>query len=130
MKTHWTIRLSAAAESDFQQILRWTVETFGRGQAQTYAKTLTAALNDLAQWPAVTGARLREEIGPGIHVLHVARKRRKGRHIVLFVVNEADGGKVIDVLRLLHDTMDPQRHVPTGETETAADLDESPQAPH
>ena len=131
MKAHWTVRLSAAAESDFQQILRWTVENFGRGQARTYAKTLIAAIDDLAQGPSVTGARLREEIGAGIRVLHVARKGRKGRHFVLFMVSDTDGGKTIDVLRLLHDSMDLQRHIfPALESEPPADPPDSPQSPH
>ncbi len=52
------------------------------------------------------GARQREDIGPGIRTLHVARKGRKGRHLVVFRVASPPNEQVIDVLRLLHDSMD------------------------
>ncbi|MBI4753873.1 MAG: type II toxin-antitoxin system RelE/ParE family toxin [Betaproteobacteria bacterium] len=112
MKPCWTIRLSAAAERDYREILRWTAETFGRRQANTYARTLSNALRDLALGPSIRGARPREDVGAGIHTLHVAREGRKGRHLVVFRANASSGEQVIDVLRLLHDCMDLPRHLP------------------
>jgi len=108
----WTIRLATSAEQDYREILRWTVANFGRGQAKTYAKTLSNALRDLARGPTIIGARLREDIGPGIYALHVARKGRKGRHFVVFRVDSTRGNHSIDVLRLLHDSVDLPRHLP------------------
>ena len=35
----WRVRLAAAAENDFRNILRWTSEHFGEGQAHAYAET-------------------------------------------------------------------------------------------
>jgi hypothetical protein len=50
---------------------------------------------------------------------------------VLFMVSDARGGKTIDVLRLLHDSMDLQRHMPpAGESEPSADPPDWPQSPH
>lgn len=112
MKRNWTIRLAAAAEQDFREILRWTAEDFGRGRARTYAKTLSNALHDLAHGPSIMGGRRREDIGLGIHILHVARKGRKGRHFVVFRVAPTPSEHVIDVLRLLHDSMDLPHHLP------------------
>ncbi len=112
MKRIWTIRLAAAAEQDFREILRWTVQNFGRGQARAYARTLSGALHDLARGPSIMGARRREDIGLGIHTLHVARKGRKGRHLVVFRLAPPPSEQVIDVLRLLHDSMDLPRHLP------------------
>ena len=115
MNQHWTIRLAASAEQDYREILRWTVEHFGRGQAKTYAKTLSIALRDLALGPSIIGARRREDIGPGIYALHVARKGRKGRkgrHFVVFRVDSTHGNHIIEVLRLLHDSMDLPRQLP------------------
>lgn len=106
----WTVRLTAAAEADFREILFWTVDQFGEAQARTYAETISAALADLAAGPTVVGARERDDIGKGLSTLHVARKGRRGRHFVLFRTDIA--GAVIDVLRLLHDAMDLPRHVP------------------
>ena len=42
--------------------------------------------------------------------LHVARKGRKGPHFVVFRVAPSRSEQVIDVLRLLHDSMDLPRH--------------------
>lgn len=113
MKHPWTIRLATAAEQDYREILRWTLKNFGRGQAKTYAKTLSSALHDLVLGPSIIGASLREDIGPGIHTLHVARKGHKGRHFVVFRVDSSGSEQAIDVLRLLHDSMDLPSHLPS-----------------
>ncbi len=109
MKHVWTIRLAAAAEQDFRELLRWIIENFGRGQARAYARTLSNALHDLALGPSIMGTRRLEDIGFGIHTLHFARK---GRHLVVFRVAPTQGEQVSDVLRLLHDSMDLPRHLP------------------
>lgn len=124
MKRRWTVRLADAAGQDYQAILRWTVENFGRAQARTYAKTLSSALQDLSQGPTLAGVRPREEIGPDIHSLHVARHGRKGRHFVVFRLALPPDSHVIEVLRLLHDSMDLPRHLPAAneaDTEPSAD---------
>ncbi len=126
MKQRWTIRLAEAAGQDYQAILRWTVENFGRAQARTYAKTLNSALQDLAQGPDVIGARLREDIGPDIHTLHVARHGRKGRHFVVFRISPSPDASIIEVLRLLHDSMDLPRHL-TAANESDAESSSDPQ---
>ena len=108
----WTVRLSAAAEADFRQILRWTRDNFGSAQARAYADTLSSALKALSTGPSATGIKERSEIGSNIYTLHVARNGRKGRHFVMFRVVGTQESKVIDVLRLLHDSMDLERHLP------------------
>ena len=114
----WTVRLTAAAAADFREILRWTVAQFGEAQARVYAETLSAALSDLAAGPAVIGARERNDIAKGLCTLHVARKNRKGRHFVMFRIGRNRGREVIEVLRLLHDAMDPERHLPPADQNT------------
>ena len=107
----WTVRLTAAAEADFEEILRWTVEQFGGAQARIYTETVLAALNDLAAGPTVLGAKERDDILKGLFTLHVARKGRKGRHFVMFRIAHSPDRDVIEILRLLHDAMDLQRHL-------------------
>lgn len=109
----WTVRLSAAAEADFRQILCWTVDNFGSAQARGYADTLSLALKTLCVGPSIIGVKERPEIGSNIWTLHVARNGRKGRHFIMFQVANAQDSKVIDVLRLLHDSMDMERHLPS-----------------
>ena len=106
----WRIRLTMTAEADFRNILSWTSERFGERQAHVYADTLTEAIEALAEGPDLTGARERNDIGKGLRVLHVARGGRKGRHFVLYRANSQADPPTIDVLRLLHDSMDLPRH--------------------
>lgn len=108
----WRVRLAAAAEADFRNIVLWTSDNFGARQARTYSATLSIALRALTKGPIKSGATPRDDIGKGIHTLHVARHGRKGRHFVVFRVGRDIHGEVIDVLRLLHDVMDLPRHIP------------------
>jgi toxin ParE1/3/4 len=109
---HWPVRLATVAEDDLRQILAWTSANFGEAQARIYAETLSVALEALVDGPAILGAEKRPDIGRGISTLHVARHGRKGRHFVMFRVGRHQDQDVIDVLRVLHDTMDLQRHMP------------------
>ena len=108
----WLVRLTAAAETDFEGILRWTLEQFGEAQAHAYADTLSAALQSLAAGPEVIGATARNDIAKGLFALHVARRGSKGRHFILFRKGGDKDRNVVDVLRLLHDSMDLARHLP------------------
>jgi toxin ParE1/3/4 len=108
MKPVWMVRLGRQAEQDYVEILQWTTKTFGEGQASTYAETMALAIEALADGPDVLGARARDDIQRGIRTLHVARQGRAGRHFVVFRASGSD----IDVLGLLHDSMDLPRHLP------------------
>jgi toxin ParE1/3/4 len=109
----WTIRLASRAEQDFFEIVQGTADTFGPQQAAVYAETLSLAIGVLAKGPEIFGTKRRDEIGHGILTLHVARQGRKGRHFVVFRIS---GATTIDVLRLLHDSMDLARHLsPSGQ---------------
>lgn len=111
---NWTVRLSAAAEKDFEQVVDWTVARFGTQQAEIYAAVLAAAIQELHAGPDLPGAKARSEIGKGICTVHAARHGRKARHFVNFRVNP-DQDRMIDVIRILHDSMDLPRHLPTEE---------------
>lgn len=109
MTANWVVRLALQAEQDYFDILRWTSENFGARQAEIYAETLLFALDALKDGPEILGVKAHNEIESGIRSLHVARNGRKGRHFVVFRVG---GEYLIDVLRLLHDSMDLTRHIP------------------
>lgn len=108
----WPVRLTVAAEGDFRQILTWTAAGFGDQQAGVYGETLSAALQALTARPTIAGVRARSDIGKGMYTLHVARQGRKGRHFVVFRIARESSHDVIEVLRLLHDSLDLQRHLP------------------
>jgi toxin ParE1/3/4 len=103
----WRVRLGASAERDFANILRWTRKHFGARQARNYRETITLAIRELAQGPDVRGSRRRDEIMPGLRMLHVARHSRPGRHLLLYRSRDP---RIIEIGRILHDSMDIQLH--------------------
>jgi len=109
-ETPWRIRLGAEAERDFLRILQYTAETFGPRQTEIYKTTLMDALAELTQGPNVAGSTARDEILPGLRTLHVARRGRRGRHFIMYRATE---GRVLEVLRILHDAMELDRHIPS-----------------
>lgn len=58
----WRVRLGAAAEVDFANILKWTTENFGARQARVYRDTLVQAIGELAGGFNVAGSKPRDEI--------------------------------------------------------------------
>lgn len=108
----WLVRTTAVAKTDFAKILRWTSKEFGASQAQVYLETMTLALEDLCAGPDIVGSNVRPDIGPNLYTLHVGRKGRKGRHFLMFRARRVDGENLIEVVRILHDSMDLQLHLP------------------
>ena len=80
-----------------------------RSAAIPVRDTLVQAISELANGPDIMGSKIREEIIGGLRTLHVARRGRRGRHFLLYRV--APGG-IIEIVRILHDRMDLQRHLP------------------
>ena len=78
-------------------------------QANTYSETISLVIQALNHGPEILGSKLRDDIKPGIRTLHVERSGRKGRHFLVYRVGSQG---TIDILRLLHDSMDLQRHLP------------------
>jgi len=106
----WTVRLTHQAEQDIEDILGWTHEHFGALQLSTYTDVIQEALGALTSGPASVGVRWVPELGADVATLHVARMGRKGRHLLVVRVQEHQ--QVVEVLRVLHDSMDPGRHMP------------------
>jgi toxin ParE1/3/4 len=57
----------------------------------------------------VLGSKARDDIFPGVRTLHVARQGYNARHFIIF---RGGAGQSIEVLRLLHDSMELARHLP------------------
>jgi len=105
----WRVVLGSEAEKDFVRILGDTGDIFGPRQAAIYETTILAALADLDSGPEILGTVVRDDLGPGMRSLHVARHGRRGRHVIMY---RARHGNLIDVVRILHDAMDFARHIP------------------
>jgi toxin ParE1/3/4 len=111
------LRLSAAAQADILSLLVWSAERFGDVVRTRYEALLVAALADLAAEPDRPGSMPRPELGSGIRSYHLrhSRKRvrategavRRPRHLVLYRIER---GGTVEVGRVLHDTMELERH--------------------
>ncbi|WP_028346333.1 type II toxin-antitoxin system RelE/ParE family toxin [Bradyrhizobium murdochi] len=112
----WRVRLGAAAEVDFANIVKWITENFGARQSRVYRDTLVQAIGELADGPEVAGSKARGEIMSGLRTLHIARHGRRGSHFLMYRVAP---GMTIEIVRILHDRMDLQRHLPPVPDESA-----------
>ncbi|SDM93838.1 type II toxin-antitoxin system RelE/ParE family toxin [Actinomyces ruminicola] len=92
-------RLTPAARHDLSAIWDYTEAHWGVLQAETYVRELQAGLERLADNPR--RGHPRGEVRPGYLSYAV------GRHVI-FYVEQADG---VDVIRVLHQRMDPDRHL-------------------
>jgi toxin ParE1/3/4 len=111
----WRVRLTAAAERDFNHITAWTTQRFGRLQAGAYIETLLQAFDALQMGPKAFGAKARKALGPNIYTLHASRRGRRSRHILVFRCDSDDSEEIVQVLRILHDAMDVARHFSASE---------------
>lgn len=108
----WHVRLTSAAETDFAQIQRWTADQFGDAQSEIYSETVTVTLDSLReQGTRAIGVKQRDDLGKGVWTLHVAHHGRRGRHFLAFRIEAGSREKNIQVLRILHDSMDLKRHL-------------------
>lgn len=92
-------RLTPAAQQDLSSIWDFTQERWDIRQAETYVAEIRLAIERIADDP-VRG-RACDEIREGY------RRYSIGSHL-LFYVESADG---VDVIRILHQRMDPTRHL-------------------
>ncbi len=91
-------RLSPLAESDLEDIWFYTLERWSVSQADSYHAGIIAAIEKLASG---------ERHGRSADVRDDYLKYPVGRHFVFF--RAADVG--IDVMRILHQSMDVERHL-------------------
>jgi toxin ParE1/3/4 len=91
-------RLSAKALNDLKSIGRYTERHWGRDQRNKYLSILDACFHAIAERPWV-GIPC-DFIKTGYQKYHV------GRHLVFYRQNTA----FIEIIRILHDGMDVERH--------------------
>ncbi|MGP4670544.1 type II toxin-antitoxin system RelE/ParE family toxin [Agrobacterium salinitolerans] len=121
-----TYRLSDAAQSDIIEILGWTHATFGAAARKRYEKLLATALRDVARDPLRAGTTIRAELGDDVRSYHLrySRERAKSetglvktpRHLLLY---RALRSGLVGVGRVLHDSMEIERHLPADYGDTS-----------
>jgi len=108
-------RLTEAAASDIAGILRETTRQFGPMQRRRYAALITRAIELAAEQPDRPDSRRREDLAAGLRSLHVeiaARRRGAATHVVYYLRERLEDGRDgIAVIRVLHERMEPLRHL-------------------
>jgi toxin ParE1/3/4 len=91
--------LRPRAQRDIEEIWDYSAQNWGVDQAETYIRRIQLAVTRLADDPRL--GRKCDDIRAGY------RKYRAGSHFV-FYLSTGDG---IDVVRILHESMDFQQHL-------------------
>jgi toxin ParE1/3/4 len=109
-------RISRLAQADVTRILpnsaeRWEIE--GR---RHYAAMLAAAMRKEAADPEGPTTRTRLDLAPGLRSLHLQYSRAdaskaKVRRPVHILYYRAIALELIEIVRVLHERMDPSRHL-------------------
>lgn len=94
-----TYRLTPAARLDLSEIWDYTQERWGAQQAEIYVREIQAAIERVADDPR--RGRDRDDVAMGY------RSYAIGSHAIFYRTRSAG----VDVIRILHQRMDPSRHV-------------------
>jgi toxin ParE1/3/4 len=105
-------RLSGPAQQDIAAILRISETRHGASARSRYRGLLAAALRRIADDPLGTSTLDRGDVHAGLRSFHIhhCREARGARPAhVIFYRTRVPG--VIEIVRVLHDRMDPGRHL-------------------
>jgi toxin ParE1/3/4 len=92
-------RLTPKAQRDLDEIFEYTFAHWGEAQAEQYIRDLQAAIETVAERPAIAGAC--DEIRPGY------RRSLAGSHVI-FLKPTAE---FVEIIRILHARMDFARRL-------------------
>lgn len=109
-------RLTRSARRDIESILRTSEERHGREARIRYAALLLAALRRVAEEPEGRSTLDRGELRPGVRSFHIRHSRGESReaavanpvHVIFY---RAVQPGLVEIVRVLHDRMEPSRHV-------------------
>jgi len=109
-------RLARPAQVDLVNILATSAERWGTEGRQRYAAVLAAAMRQVADQPEGPVTKKRPELRSGIRSFHVRHTRRSAedarvkRPVHILYDRVAQEG-VIEIVRVLHERMEPSRHL-------------------
>jgi toxin ParE1/3/4 len=114
-----TVRIAPRARADIAGILAWTRDNFGPRTLARYANLIETAIEQVAADPVIIGSEHRPEIAAHCRTYHLVHARkhagrrgnriRSPRHFLLYRVAAGD---VVEIGRVLHDSMEMERHLP------------------
>lgn len=109
-------RLARPAQSDLANILATSTERWGTDGRHRYATILAAAMRQIAADPEGPLTQARAELRSGLRRFHIRHARsgdpavRVGRPVQVLYYRTVQPG-VIEVVRVLHERMEPSRHL-------------------
>jgi toxin ParE1/3/4 len=109
-------RLSRPAQADLAHILATSAEQWGIAARRRYAALLTAAMRRVAADPEAAVSHDRSDMLLGLRSFHLRHARgedagdrvRRPSHILYYRPIRPD---LIEIVRILHERMDPRRHL-------------------
>ncbi len=93
------VSFTARAEHDVNNILEYTIAEWGKEQAGRYLDVLEARLSALAENPKA--GKKRDEVEPKLMSFPAEK------HTVYYIPSKSG----ISIIRILHSSMDPLRHL-------------------
>jgi toxin ParE1/3/4 len=109
-------RLARPAQIDLANILATSAERWGAERSQRYAAVLAAAMRQVAAEPDGPLTKKRPDLHSRVRSFHVRYARRSAeaakvsRPVHVLYYRAAEEG-VIEIIRVLHERMDPSRHL-------------------
>lgn len=110
-------RFAADARVDVKEIRRRSLEKFGEAAASRYLLLIEQAADDVAA--EINRNGVRHEPKFGVMKYHISNSKERARdetgivknarHILVFRLKEPD---LLEIVRVLHDSMDLKRHLP------------------
>jgi toxin ParE1/3/4 len=111
--------IAPQARRDIVSILAWTEENFGPQTLKRYAKLIATAIEQIAEDPDLAGSMQGPEIAQNCRTYHLFFSRKSAsqagnrvrhpRHFIVYRVTESD---IVEIARVLHDSMDIQSNLP------------------
>ena len=104
----WTVNLTQTANADLEAILEYTLQHHGVRQLDAYTALIENAVRDLSeQGDKAPFLRPRYAIAADLFSYPIARAGMKSPHhlYISFAINGSD--RVVNILRILHERMDP-----------------------
>jgi toxin ParE1/3/4 len=110
------VRLAGPAQTDLANILSTSAERWGAEGRERYAAVLAGAMRQVAAEPEGLLTKKRSELRPGLRSFHVRDARstpsvgkvRRPVHVLYYRVAQKG---VIEIVRVLHERMEPSRHL-------------------
>jgi toxin ParE1/3/4 len=99
MRSSRRLEFTPEADDDLRSLLADSFATWGETQQDAYAERLSTAMHELLVYPHL--GRAPDDLRSGMRSLLV------GHHVIYYLADD----RTVAIIRLLHERMDPFRHL-------------------